>query len=64
MDPVGVKKRLEDYKQMLQYYTIMKTNNKMKDSKAKFEEWWDVAEEYFTRRWRKFWFNIELMKRF
>jgi hypothetical protein len=27
----------------------MKTKNKMKDSEAKFEEWWEVAEEYFTR---------------
>ncbi len=34
---------------MLQYYTLMKTKNKMKDSKAKFEEWWEVAKEYFIK---------------
>jgi len=34
---------------MLQYYTLMKTKNKMKDSKAKFEKWWEVAEEYFIK---------------
>jgi hypothetical protein len=27
----------------------MKTKNKMKDSKAKFEEWWEVAKEYFIK---------------
>jgi hypothetical protein len=29
-------------------YTLMKTKNKMKDSKAKSKEWWEVVEEYFT----------------
>jgi hypothetical protein len=27
----------------------MKTNNKMKDSEAEFEEWWEVAKEYFAK---------------
>jgi hypothetical protein len=27
----------------------MKMKNKMKDFEAKFEEWWEVAEEYFTK---------------
>jgi len=27
----------------------MRTKNKMKDSEAKFEEWWEVAKEYFTK---------------
>jgi hypothetical protein len=27
--------------------------NKMKDSKAESEEWWDVAEEYFTKELEK-----------
>ncbi len=34
---------------MLQYYTLMKTKNTLKDSKAEFEEWWEVIEEYFTK---------------
>ncbi len=34
---------------MLQYYTLMRTNNKMKDSEANFEQWWEVVEEYFTK---------------
>ncbi len=38
---------------MLQYYTMMRTKNKMKDSKAKFEEWWEVVEEYFTKELEK-----------
>ncbi len=33
----GVKKRLEDYEQM-QYYTLMKMKNKIKDFDAEFEE--------------------------
>jgi len=27
----------------------MRTKNKMKDFEAKFEEWWEVAKEYFTK---------------
>jgi hypothetical protein len=27
----------------------MKTKNTLKDSKAEFEEWWEVIEEYFTK---------------
>jgi hypothetical protein len=31
----------------------MKTKNKMKDSKVKFEEWWAVAKKYFTEELEK-----------
>jgi len=27
----------------------MKTKSKMKDFNAKSEEWWEVAEEYFSK---------------
>ncbi len=27
--------------------------NKMKDSEAKFEEWWEVVKEYFTKELEK-----------
>jgi hypothetical protein len=27
----------------------MRTKNKMKDSEAKYEEWWEVAKEYFIK---------------
>jgi hypothetical protein len=27
----------------------MRTKNKMKDFEAKFEEWWEVVEEYFAK---------------
>ncbi len=47
LDLASVKKRLEDYEQMLQYYTLMRTKKKMKDFEAKFKEWWEVVEEYF-----------------
>ncbi len=39
MDLAGVNKILEDYEQMLQYYTLMRKKNKMKDSEVEFEEW-------------------------
>jgi hypothetical protein len=39
LDPTGVKKRLEDYEHMLQYYNLMRTKNKMKDYDTKFEEY-------------------------
>jgi hypothetical protein len=29
-------------------YILMKTQNKMKDSKVQYEEWWEVVKEYFT----------------
>ncbi len=53
MDPIGVKKRLEDYEQMLQYYTLMRTKDKMKDFKTESKEWWEVVEEYFTKELEK-----------
>ncbi len=42
-----------DYEHMLQYYTLMKPKNKMKDSKVEFEEWWEVAKKYFTKELEK-----------
>jgi len=38
---------------MLQYYILMRTNNKMKDFEAKSKEWWEVVEEYFTKEFEK-----------
>jgi hypothetical protein len=31
----------------------MRTKNKMKDFEAKFEEWWEVVREYFTKELEK-----------
>ncbi len=53
LNPIGVKKWLEDYEQMLQYYILMKTKNKMKGSNVNFEEWWEVVEEYFIKNLEK-----------
>ncbi len=53
LDPIDVKKRLEDYEQMLQYYTLMRTKKKMKDFKAESKKWWEVIEEYFTKEFEK-----------
>jgi hypothetical protein len=39
LDPICVKKRLENYDQMLQYYTLMRTKNKMKEFDTKSEDW-------------------------
>jgi hypothetical protein len=49
LNPYGVKKKLEDYEQMLQDYTLMRTKDKMKDFKLESKEWWEVVEEYFTK---------------
>jgi hypothetical protein len=38
---------------MLQYYTLMKTKNKMKDFDAKFKEWWEVTDKYFFKELEK-----------
>jgi hypothetical protein len=32
---------------------MMRTKNKMKDSKVEFEEWWEVVKEYFTKELEK-----------
>jgi hypothetical protein len=53
LDLIGVKKKLEDREQMLQYYTMMRTKNKMMGSKVEFEEWWEAVEEYFTKELEK-----------
>ncbi len=53
LNPADVKKKLEDYEQMLQYYTLMKTRNKMKDFKVEYEEWWEVAKEYLKKELEK-----------
>jgi hypothetical protein len=53
LDPIGVKKRLKDYEHMLQYHILTRTKNKMKNFKAKFDEWWEVAEECFTKELEK-----------
>jgi hypothetical protein len=31
----------------------MRTMNEMKDSEIKFEEWWEVVKEYFTKELEK-----------
>jgi hypothetical protein len=49
----GAKKRLEDYEHMLQYYTLMRMKNKMKDSEVESKEWWKVVEEYSTKELEK-----------
>jgi hypothetical protein len=38
---------------MMQYYTLMRTKNKMKDSKTKSKEWSKVVEKYFTKELEK-----------
>jgi hypothetical protein len=53
LDPIGVKKILEDYELMLHYYTMMRTKNKMKDPEVEYEESWEVVEEYFTKELEK-----------
>jgi len=38
---------------MLQYYTLMRINNKMKDYEVESKEWWEVEDEYFTKGLKK-----------
>jgi len=49
LDLASIKKKLEDYEQLLQDYTLMRRKKKMKDSKVQSKEWWEVAKEYFTK---------------
>lgn len=37
----------------MQYYTLMKIKNKMKDFDVESEEWWEVAQEYFAKELAK-----------
>ncbi len=53
LDPIGAKKRLEDYEQMLQYYILMRTKNKMKDYDIESKKWWEVGKEYFAKELEK-----------
>jgi hypothetical protein len=53
LDHVYVRKKLEGYEQMLQYYILMRTNNNMKDSDTKYREWWEVAEEFIAKELEK-----------
>ncbi len=49
LDLADIKKRLKDYEQMLEYCALMRMKNKMKDSKAKSKECWEVVDKYFTK---------------
>jgi hypothetical protein len=49
---VCVKKKVEDYDQMLQYYILMITKNKMKDSDVEFKEWWKLQKNILSRNWK------------
>jgi hypothetical protein len=49
LDLVGIKKKLDDYEQMLKYCTLMKRKNKMKDSKAKSKKWWVGCKGIFYK---------------
>jgi hypothetical protein len=53
LDLVDVKERLEDYEQMLQYYILMRTMNKMKDFDVESKEWWEVVKGYFIKELEK-----------
>jgi hypothetical protein len=53
LDPISIKKRLKYYEQMLKYYTLMRTKNKINDSDVEFEVWWEVAKENFTKELEK-----------
>ncbi len=48
-----VSRNLENYEHMLQYYILIRMKNKMKDFEVKFEEWWEVADKYFTKEMEK-----------
>jgi hypothetical protein len=58
LDLVGVKKRLEDYEQMLEYYIMMRTKNKMKDLSQNLRNGGRWPRNILQRRWRRIWFSI------
>ncbi len=44
LDPTYVKNKLEEYDDLVQYYSILHTKQYMDDANAKLDEWWELVE--------------------
>jgi predicted translin family RNA/ssDNA-binding protein len=44
LDPSYVNNRLEEYNELIQYYSILCTKQQMDDSNVELDEWWELAE--------------------
>jgi hypothetical protein len=53
LNPTSINKRLEDYAQMLKYYTLMKMKNKMKDIEAEFKNDGRLQRNILQKSWRR-----------
>ncbi len=43
LDPTYVKNKLEEYDDLVQYYSILCTKQQMNDANVEPDEWWDLA---------------------
>jgi hypothetical protein len=48
-----VTNKLEEYDDLVQYYSIIHTKQQMEDSNTKFNEWWEVAKVQFKEEMYK-----------
>ncbi len=44
LDPTYVKNRLEEYDDLVQYYSILHTKQQMDDANVELDEWWELVE--------------------
>lgn len=50
MHPLYVNDMLEEYDDLVQYYTIQRTKHQMEDSSVELNEWWELAEVQFKEK--------------
>jgi hypothetical protein len=47
LDLTNVKNRLEEYDDLVQYYSILHTKQWMNDANVELDEWWELVEVLF-----------------
>jgi hypothetical protein len=53
LDHVYIKKKLEEYDDLVKYYSILCTKQQMEDSNARMYEWWKLVEAQFKEEMQK-----------
>ncbi len=53
LDPTYVKNRLEEYDDLVKYYSILCTKQQMNDANVEFDEWWELVEFQFHEEMHK-----------
>jgi len=44
LDPTYANNKLEEYNDLVQYYSILHTNQQMDDVNVELDEWWGLAK--------------------